>query len=145
MHTLFAIARGTEEEDGRAGRGGREERGRRKTGENKPMRTDTASMRKPTGRQLSEGASLVGVLVEDGWNAPRTGRKAADIPKFATARGPGKGRRGSTKHRVRASEIFRSCVALRPSGLNPRLGEMTSRIDKVIIVVESVRRYSQQP
>lgn len=45
---------------------------------------DTASMRKPTGQQLSEGAffSRRGAGGRDGWNAPRTGRKAADIPKF---------------------------------------------------------------
>lgn len=45
---------------------------------------DTASMRKPTGQQLSEGAffSRKGAGGRDGWNAPRTGRKAADIPKF---------------------------------------------------------------
>lgn len=41
-------------------------------------------MRKPTGQQLSEGAffSRRGAGGRDGWNAPRTGRKAADIPKF---------------------------------------------------------------
>lgn len=51
-------------------------------------------MRKSTGQQLSEGAffSRRGAG-GDGWNAPRTGRKAADIPKFATARGPGKKQR----------------------------------------------------
>lgn len=49
-------------------------------------------MRKPTGQQLSEGVffSRKGAGGRDGWNALRTGRKAADIPKFATARGPGK-------------------------------------------------------
>lgn len=52
---------------------------------------DTASMRKRTGQQLSEGAfSRRDAGGRDRWNAPRTGRKAADIPKFATARGPGK-------------------------------------------------------
>ncbi|OAD62782.1 Transmembrane protein 11, mitochondrial [Eufriesea mexicana] len=43
---------------------------------------EQAKADKPT---TLERACAVGVPREDGWNAPRTGRKAADIPKFATA------------------------------------------------------------
>lgn len=52
---------------------------------------DTASMRKPTGQQLSEGASsLVGVLEEEMAGMHR--EQVARLPtfrNFATARGPG--------------------------------------------------------
>lgn len=52
--------------------------------ENKPIQRYRiqAKADKPT---TLERACAVGVPREDGWNAPRTGRKAADIPKFATA------------------------------------------------------------
>lgn len=96
MHSLFAVIWGTTQRGTETAEERKEVRGKRcaprercNEGTERERRginryRDTVSRRKPTSQQLLKGP-VVGVLREDGWNAPRTGRKAADIPKFATA------------------------------------------------------------
>jgi len=59
MHTLFAITHVRETAEEEAGED-----------ENKPMHRDTASMRKPTGQQLSDGDLFSCRSAGGGWNAP---------------------------------------------------------------------------
>lgn len=95
MHSLFAVIYGEGEGGTTPGRGtgeivGARERGVRWTSrwldrENKPIQRYRIQAKADKPTTLERGSAPVGVPREDGWNAPRTGRKAADIPKFATA------------------------------------------------------------
>lgn len=96
MHSLFAVYMEDNSEKKERERRGKKPRGPVQIGEtercreveNKPIQRYRiqAKADKPT---TLERACAVGVPREDGWNAPRTGRKAADIPKFATASAQG--------------------------------------------------------